>query len=74
MSEAVSAMIDFGFTSMGLNRIEAEVMPGNVASAQLLRKLGFQEEGIRRECGFWSGTFHDLALFALLKREYRRRG
>ena len=74
MSEAVLAMIDFGFTSMELNRIEAEVMPENTASAQLLRKLGFQQEGVRREYGFWGGMFHDLALFALLRREYTSRG
>ncbi len=71
MSEAVLAMIDFGFTSMELNRIEAEVMPENSASTGLLRKIGFREEGIRREYGFWDGAFHDLALFSLLRREYR---
>ncbi len=69
MSEAILAMIGFGFTSMELNRIEAEVMPQNSASTQLLRKLGFHEEGIRREYGFWGGAFHDLILFSLLKRE-----
>ncbi|GAC1394385.1 MAG: GNAT family protein [Ktedonobacteraceae bacterium] len=73
MSEAVLAMIDFGFVAMELNRVEAEVMPENVASARLLRKLGFHEEGTRREYGFWGGTFHDLALFSLLKREHVNR-
>ncbi|GAC1401577.1 MAG: GNAT family N-acetyltransferase [Ktedonobacteraceae bacterium] len=73
MSEAISAMIDFGFTSMGLNRIEADVMPENTASARLLHKLGFQEEGTRREYAFWGGTFHDLTLFSLLKREHMNR-
>ncbi len=49
---------------------DPEVMPENIASTQLLHKLGFHEEGIRREYGFWGDTFHDLTLFSLLKREY----
>src|SRR5256885_9265819 len=44
MTEAVRAMIQFGFEHMGLNRIEAEVMPENIASIRFLSKLGFEEE------------------------------
>ena len=68
MTEAVMAMIQFGFEHMGLHRIEAEVMPENRASVQLLRKLDFQEEGVLHERSFWKGGFHDLSIFALLKR------
>ena len=68
MTEAVRAMIQFGFEHMGLHRIEAEVMPENTASVRLLRKLDFQEEGVLHERSFWKGGFHDLAIFALLKR------
>ena len=68
MTEAVRAIIQFGFEHMDLHRIEAEVMPENSASVRLLHKLDFQEEGVFRERGFWKGDFHDLAMFALLKR------
>jgi ribosomal-protein-alanine N-acetyltransferase len=70
MTEALAAILRFGFEQMELNRIEAGVMPGNEASVRVLRKLGFQEEGTLREYGFWKGAFHDLRWFALLKREY----
>jgi len=69
MSEAAQAMVKFGFAHMDLHRIEAMVMPENIASLQLLRKLGFREEGLLRERGFWKGTFHDLILFSLLKQD-----
>lgn len=69
MSEAVRAMIQFGFEHMSLNRIEAEVMPENSASIRLLHKLGFQQEGVLRERSFWQGAFHDLVMLALLKKE-----
>src|SRR5438067_7131159 len=35
-TEAVAAMLQFGFERMELNRVEAVVMPGNVHSMQLL--------------------------------------
>jgi ribosomal-protein-alanine N-acetyltransferase len=70
MAEALDGIVDFGFAEMGLNRIEAPVMVENVASAQLLRKLGFLEEGVLRQYDFFKGRFHDMRLFALLKEEY----
>ncbi len=69
MTEALTAAIKFGFDKMGLNRIAAKVMLKNIASMQLLQKLGFVPEGILREYGFWKGEFHDLKMFALLKKE-----
>ena len=45
-----------------------------LASAGLLRKLGFQEEGLLREYAFFRGRFQDLRSFSLLAGEYPRRG
>lgn len=69
MTEALSAVLDWGFEAMALNRIEAQVHPKNTASITLLRKLGFIEEGHLREAGFWSGAHHDLKQFALLRKD-----
>jgi [ribosomal protein S5]-alanine N-acetyltransferase len=70
MTEALRAIIDFGFQAMRLNRIEAMVMLENIASIKLLEKLGFEEEGILREYGYWKGNFHDLKLFSILKKNW----
>ena len=70
MTKALSSVIRYGFEKMQLNRIEATVMLPNIASMKLLEKLGFQEEGILKERGFWKGNFHDLKMFALLKKDY----
>jgi ribosomal-protein-alanine N-acetyltransferase len=69
MTEALKAAIAFGFQVMECNRIEATVMVDNIASANLLRKLGFTEEGILRDYGCWRGRFHSLRMFSLLKQE-----
>jgi ribosomal-protein-alanine N-acetyltransferase len=74
MAEALGAMLGFGFARMGLHRVEAEVMPENRASARLLERLGFRCEGTLRGRGFWKGSHHNLALFALLRDEWTPAG
>jgi [ribosomal protein S5]-alanine N-acetyltransferase len=70
MTEALQAVIDFGFERMDLNRIEADCAVENEASARVLLRIGFRQEGIQREQYFEAGRFWDLRLFALLRREY----
>lgn len=70
MTEALPPMIRFGFEHMGLNRIEADVTVGNDASARVLQKLGFAEEGLLRQRGFWKGDYHDLRVFGLLREDW----
>ncbi|MEJ2766139.1 GNAT family protein [Photobacterium sp. MCCC 1A19761] len=75
MAEAVHAIIQASFDGMlpcgPLNRIQADTVIGNTASEHVLLKLGFVEEGIRRESGYWKDQFHDLKCFGLLKSEFR---
>ncbi|HEY9634925.1 MAG TPA: GNAT family protein [Coleofasciculaceae cyanobacterium] len=70
MTEALRAVIRWGFQNLEFNRIEGMVMVENIASINLLKKLGFLEEGLLREYGIWKGQFHDLKIFSLLKRDY----
>lgn len=69
MSEALRAMLTYGFETLQLNRIEALVMPGNEASTAVLLRLGFTEEGVLREFAFFKGQYHDLRFFSLLRHE-----
>jgi len=70
MTEALAAIIDFGFREVGLNRIQALLMPGNEASEKLLEKLGFRGEGLLRQYENWQDKgFVDLSIFSLLRQE-----
>lgn len=72
--EAVTAILDHGFQHgiLGaLNRVQAITVPANLASEKLLKKLGFQREGLFRSYGFWKGEYHDMNVFSLLKAEWR---
>ncbi|NDJ53713.1 MAG: GNAT family N-acetyltransferase [Chloroflexi bacterium] len=72
MTEAVGTIVSFGFEDLDLNRIEAETTLYNVASMRLLSRLGFYEEGVLRDFGYWKGDYHDLRMFSLLRRDYER--
>ena len=73
-AEAVRAIVLAAFDGKlpcgALNRIQADTVPGNNTSEALLRRLGFKEEGLRRESGYWKNAFHDLKCFGLLKSEF----
>lgn len=75
MPEALVTMLEFGYSVMGLNRIEALVLPENTASRTMLNKLGFQEEGLLREYqqNEQGEGYIDLHLYALLRREFVQR-
>lgn len=69
MTEAIRAMADYIFNRAGMNRIQATTEVENVASMRVLEKVGFREEGLLREWGFWKGAFHDVRCFSLLRKD-----
>jgi [ribosomal protein S5]-alanine N-acetyltransferase len=71
--EAAAAVIQYGFSVLGLHRIEAGVLPGNDASVRVLQKLGFLEEGTRRDYLHVKGRFHSFRWFSLLETDHAPR-
>lgn len=69
-AEGVGLVLGFAFATLGLNRIEAEVDPGNEASLRLVEAAGFQREGLLRERCIVGGRVDDAYLYALLAREW----
>ena len=70
MSEAMPAVLTYGFTELGLHRIEAAVDSRNTRSKGLLRKLRFTYEGNLRQRFFFRDQFLDAHYFGLLKDEW----
>jgi len=68
--EAVRAAFAGVLACGPLHRIQADTIPGNVASERLLVKLGFKEEGTRRECAYLKGEYHDMKCFGLIRSEF----
>lgn len=70
ITEALSAIMNFTFNALDVNRIEATVSTENIASIKVLKKLGFTQEGILRERSYLRGSYHDMIMFSILKNEY----
>ena len=66
LSEALRAVIDFGFDTLGLHSVCANINPGNDASRQLLLKHGFIKEAYFREDYYFEGKFLDSEIYGLL--------
>jgi len=72
MTEAMQAVVDFGFKKMELNRIEVYIMPRNKRSIKLVRNLGFKREGLLRQRYFDEfGNYADDVLLSMLRSDWK---
>lgn len=69
MTEALARVLRFAFDDLKLNRVEADVFAGNVASEKVLTKCGMQREGISREKYCKDGVFIDSVQYAILAKD-----
>ncbi len=67
-SEALQAILAYGFEKLQLIRIAAVVYVENKASQKLLNKAGFQEEGLLRKHMIQNGVAHDTIFIFFIKR------
>ena len=70
---ALQALIPHVMGGTRLNRLEAACLPENIASQQLLTKLGFRREGRARDYLRIAGVWRDHLLFALLRSDIAER-
>jgi [ribosomal protein S5]-alanine N-acetyltransferase len=72
MTEAMAAILTYGFAELGFHRIEAVVDEVNERSKGLLQKLGFTHEGTLRQRFSFRDRFWDEHYFGLLRDEWHR--
>jgi ribosomal-protein-serine acetyltransferase len=70
---ACSALICHAFEELDLNRITIAAAVENRRSRALAERLGFTQEGVRREAEWLYDHFVDHAMYGLLRREWRDR-
>jgi RimJ/RimL family protein N-acetyltransferase len=71
-SEAAALIIKYGFEQLNLHRINSGVLSFNDRSIRMHLKLGFREEGRRREIIFRNGAYCDEVMFGLLREEWKK--
>ncbi|MDF2949372.1 MAG: ribosomal-protein-alanine acetyltransferase [Sedimentibacter sp.] len=73
MTEAVNAVLKFGFECLGLNRISAEFYSGNDNSQKVMLKINMTYEGTLRERYFKSGSFYDSIQYSVFKKDWEQK-
>ncbi len=68
MSEAIQQVLDYGFNTMKLHSIQANIDPNNKVSAAILKKYNFVSEAYFKENFFFNGKFMDSEIFSLLNK------
>ena len=70
--EALSAVLDFAFRKMALNRVEAKCVAENASSERVMQKVGMTFEGVARSALLVKGEFRNIKIYSMLRSEYVR--
>jgi len=66
MQEAMTTALDYGFKTLNLHSVEANVNPNNAASIKLLERNNFIREAYHKENYYYNGKFLDSAIYSLI--------
>lgn len=72
--DAIRAMLRLAFEEMNLHRVCLRVHEDNAGGIRCYEKAGFRREGTLRECVFREGTYLDMIVMSILRREFESRG
>jgi ribosomal-protein-alanine N-acetyltransferase len=70
VTEALAAVLDFGFGPAGLHRVQAAIMPRNARSLRVIEKLGFRKEGYAERYLQIAGKWEDHEIYARTREEH----
>ena len=73
VSEAVEAMLTYGFKTLKLHRVYLDIDPQNERSIAVAERAGFRREGHFLKAYFRDGEFLDSVIYAMLYEEWLSR-
>ncbi len=71
MREALSAGLEYLFNELNFHRVEANYIPQNLRSGNVLKALGFEEHGIAKNYLMIAGKWQDHVLTSKLNPNWR---
>lgn len=69
--EAIAWALDWAFDFARLHRVEIACYSWNIGAKRLYNSIGFTDEGVKRECVWFMGGWHDRYEMAILEHEWR---
>ncbi|MDA3874701.1 MAG: GNAT family N-acetyltransferase [Kiritimatiellae bacterium] len=70
-TEAARMVVQYGFEDIGLNKIYARHLGGNVGSGRVMEKNGMKKEGVLRQQIMKNGESRDVIEYGILKTDPR---
>lgn len=70
--DAATLILKYGFNELRCHKCNSACLDVNTGSIAFHRRLGFIEEGRRREVIFMNGHYHDEILYGLTDEEFNR--
>jgi len=68
--EACKLLVEHAFEQLNLNRIYLGTHEDNIGMQKIANKLGFKEEGRRRQAIYKNGKYSDIIEYGILRGEY----
>lgn len=68
-AESIEFISKYGFCGLGLNKLHANVLCGNLASQKIFEKNGFLKEGCLKKEYFISGSWEDCIVYSKFAKE-----
>ncbi|MDN6295521.1 MAG: GNAT family N-acetyltransferase [Alkalibacterium sp.] len=72
MTKAVSTLLDYAFMERDLHKVEIWAAEDNQKSRNIPKRLGFTQEGIRRDDEYINGKYLTMVIYGLLKEEWQK--
>jgi len=69
-TDAMNALVDFGFGELRLERIQLHVFDYNRRAIRSYEKAGFQTDVIERRARFHRGRYHDVLEMSILRDDW----
>ena len=72
-TNATRLLTEYGFETIGFQRIEALVVESNKPSLKVLSNAGYQQEGLLRDkCCHDDGSYENMIMFAALRSDWNK--
>ncbi|MHA1104519.1 MAG: GNAT family N-acetyltransferase [Promethearchaeota archaeon] len=72
-TEAMELLVKYGFNTLNMNRIELSVYDFNIRAFSTYQKVGFLEEGRKRQARYHNGKYQDEIIMAILREDWEKK-
>jgi len=72
--EALVVVLDYAFETLGLHRVQINIIPRNHASRRVVEKLGIRDEGVALGYLEINGCWEDHVRYAITSEEWQEQG